>query len=389
MSDILEKFFSNLVLAAFVPAATFMVSAYFLFSGMIPPAITQIAKNLFEKPSIAIIFCSAILGFILIYTNDLIYKLYRGEYASILIPFEKRRAKKIWDEIEKLEIKMRSFVEKDKDEYQDLLPKHRKLVIKYALEFPPYDENDFSGTRFGNILRAMEYYPARRYGMTTPDLWQRFELILPTENSAKIDEAHNQVTFLINFSLLCYLLAIIGLMATVTRIWELSPSISQLIHPNGIFSDPLARGYVITILVSSVLGYLIYRLALPVAKFYANVHKSVFDLFRFKLLDTLRISQPQNHTIETFTWKVVCEFIDVGTSKYLTQHDEAPIVYPPPPNEAYGKGIYEEIAAHYEHELPAQNILHGITHDHHLPKNGPGLRPKSFFHLVKSLFNHH
>jgi hypothetical protein len=152
------------------------------------------------------------------------------------------------------------------------------LIRAYAeerlyLRYPNADR--IEPTSLGNILRACEDRVTRRHGLATTAVWPRLYTLLPPELRERIDGQSDQIDLAARFCLAF-------LASAILTFW-------------------LLLGYGLWILVPLVLltlGWLSYRAAIAAAVYYGTMLETAFDLYRFQLLEALRVPLPQSRSAE-------------------------------------------------------------------------------------------
>ena len=162
------------------------------------------------------------------------------------------------------------------------------------LEFRfPIDEKFLLPTRFGNLMRSCLIYPQYRYNINGDVVWPRLVNVLPKEFVGEKDDAEAQLIFLLNSSLLSY---VIGLIAIII----------------GIAFKPVNHQYLIIGTLFLFFGYFIYRLTLSAGETFILYVRAAFDLYRFELLKQLRIDLPKSRKEEQDIWGKISELLAVG-----------------------------------------------------------------------------
>ncbi len=347
MQSFLERLAANLVIAAFVPALIFASIIILFFLPIMPQPFLVNLDKLADKP-IILLSITLVVGTFLLYTREIIYAIYRGRfmpskfsYFEIRIARQKRaEIERRKEEIEKLEIKVKHLEQELKkypkmkdvnakeaiktaleNSYSQLAKqeqKRRSLLATYKIEFPPTDEL-FLPTRFGNILAAAEAYPFLRYRIDASSIWPRLSQIIPDRDFQKIEDANNQLFFLVNCSLLslatAFICSLVGFYHLL--LWRqtihiyLAVSFLLPIQTSQIYLEA-GIAYLIGCSFSLVSFYLFYRASLPSAKYYGSKYCVAFDLFRFQLLETFHHNCPEDSDDEKFTWGKFSEFIGFG-----------------------------------------------------------------------------
>jgi hypothetical protein len=188
-------------------------------------------------------------------------------------------------------------------------------------------------TRFGNILLTSELYPEEKYAMNSLALWTRLTLVMSPKFRDMMEEKNNQMIFLLNSSLLSYL---IGVSALVVGIFGLPCQIFNGAKICGTVSETQPfyfRGflkiapseYILIGICFAFLGYIIYCLSLPAAEGFGLLVRSGFDLYRFDLLHQLNYRMPENSDDEKTMWRRISEYI-IADNK-LQLREPPPFLY--------------------------------------------------------------
>ena len=212
-SSIIKEIGRSYIVSSLLPAGFFITLGIFIYRSLIPKIlITAVPFDHFSI-SLVILYCTLIMwvGFALYSIVNWTVRIYEGYYLpegikKILVTlFHKgvhnRKSKNIriiqWaNKVQPLN--WDSYTEK----YYD------QAVADYAdLELTsPIEHKDLLPTKLGNVLRASEQYPLR-YGLTAGiQIWTRLVVILPPNISKELEEKNNNMIFLLNSSLLCYLI---------------------------------------------------------------------------------------------------------------------------------------------------------------------------------------
>jgi hypothetical protein len=144
---------------------------------------------------------------------------------------------------------------------------------KLYLRYPNADR--IEPTSLGNILRACEDRVTRRYGLATTAVWPRLYTLLPPELRERIDGQSEQIDLAARFCLAFLASAILS------------------------FGFLLGYGlWLLVPLVLLILGWLSYRAAIAAAVYYGTMLETAFDLYRFQLLEALRVPLPDSRSAE-------------------------------------------------------------------------------------------
>jgi hypothetical protein len=168
-----------------------------------------------------------------------------------------------------------------------------RLEERRLLGFPPPGyESHLMPTRLGNIYKSAELYPHARYEIDSVIVWPRLREVLPDKFVERLQEVKTAVDFLLLFSLLSFVFALL--------------SVPYL----------LARGAQVSLVLACAggfpLAWVAYRSALSPALAYAELLKVAFDLYRKALLKALGLRVPDTLTREKALWREVSDFIFRG-----------------------------------------------------------------------------
>ncbi|MGN2638621.1 hypothetical protein ACTD5D_21090 [Nocardia takedensis] len=227
----------------------------------------------------------------------------------------------------------------------------RSLFLLY-----PQPPSTVAPTRMGNIVRAAEEHPNTRYGMDGVVLWTRLRQVLPTDFAETLGDARTAVNLLLTVA---GLLSLLGVPLTWWLMWKL-PRIdgaaewltvaaaaacvgAYWTHRLwGLLAPATGALVVLHIYAGSEVGWLrgevglVWTLALLLTSygFYRNAAhamiayterlRTAYDLYRWKLLEELRIPLPADLTTERHTWIAVSQLLYRGgvadTGRIIYQH---------------------------------------------------------------------
>lgn len=340
MKDFFERIGGNFFIAAFVPTLGFVILGAVLFHPIIPPGLSdQINATFLGQPGLALLALTVVLGYTLASLNIFIYKVYEGYFLLERLPIVRRRIRRKVQQYQ-WELDRRA---KQIEQLQTHNPANEDLELlrdefyfrqaEYHQRFPPTLQSVLP-TRFGNILRAAEYYSADRYGIDAVLLWPRLIHVIPPNYINQIDESNNGLAFLVNCSMLSLLMAGLCGLAAVYQ-WFLArwagPTQPIMSQPGPLYFIPITeaafvyhqRVGIYLVLGALMLGtaFIFYNATLPVARRYGNIIRSSFDLFRFKLLDQLNLPRPPDLRMEQDLWKKITEYYAVGGSDLFFNYE--------------------------------------------------------------------
>jgi len=270
------------------------------------------------------------LGFTLTSLNNFFLKVFEGYILLEHFPFFKKselrqekilrnkllRVQKIIDRLEK-QHKRRTELAKKYTAIQ------HDLQTQYERRFPGR-RSEIMPTPFGNILKAAEHYPGLRYKIDSVPMWPRIIHVIPQSYNNRIEETHNQLSFLVNCSVLA---GVLGLQGFIAAIYQ---TLSALLSARGIseilyfipinvslYSTYTQRVwlYLAFAFIALIFMYIFYRAALLSVTEFGDMIRSVYDLFRFDLLKQLHFAYPNNTKEEVDLWESICHFMNIGHSQ--------------------------------------------------------------------------
>ncbi len=196
----------------------------------------------------------------------------------------------------------------------------RDELIKHGYEVP-VKEGKILPTRLGNVLRASENYPNRRYGLDGVDMWPRLVAILPDDFVAALEEQNNRFMFLINSSLVIWFLVLccllVLLVTTMILFYNLICTGGEGImggictYSSTMIIPDLVRSILLRLIIGSMLAlvaYALYSFGVEAASDFSCFIRSGYDLYRFDLLKQLKFDMPDTLEIEQGVWKQISDF---------------------------------------------------------------------------------
>lgn len=142
----------------------------------------------------------------------------------------------------------------------------------------PSDPGLILPTRLGNIIRNFENYSVEQYQMDPIILWPRLTGVIEPGYQALIDEAKTQFDFLLNCSLLCFVLAVLV-------------GLTGLIFPTPAASFGQLAAWLLLIALFLLLAYWFYRQTFSAAIDWGDRVRSAFDLYKDALKKKLGYEQ--------------------------------------------------------------------------------------------------
>lgn len=156
----------------------------------------------------------------------------------------------------------------------------------------PSETEDLLPTRLGNILKAAELYPWEHYRMDAAILWSRLWMVLSKEVTEALREARLTVDLLLTTSLLglVFFLVWVPILIALRAVWPL----------------------VVLAMPGLVVAWVSYQATLPAARFYGELIKAAFDIYRWKLLETMHLEPPNDPQEEAILWSKINGFLYRG-----------------------------------------------------------------------------
>jgi hypothetical protein len=177
-------------------------------------------------------------------------------------------------------------------------------VAEYDTRYPPLQAG-IMPTEFGNILKASEAYSGTRYGIDAVQFWPRLLQVIPPSYKQSIDDARNELSFLVNMSALSVFFYLLCLAAIFVNFATAQDPNLSLIIGNSI-------RYIIAGLLAMFTNIFFYKAALFSVGDFGSMIRSAYDLFRLELLRQFRIRHPKNSIEEFKVWRNLGELFVLG-----------------------------------------------------------------------------
>jgi hypothetical protein len=330
-TNYLEKLGSNFLVSAMVPSLAFVLTSILVFDPILKIAAAfQNPLGAYQLIGIGLIvfIFTVIIGFTLTALNTYFLKMFEGYVTPLPIRFLYKRGQRIHrlkaynliadqdklkneilhlQEQEGLSPKLEGRLETLKDEYY-------MSVANYSLQYP-LDPKDVLPSRFGNTLKAAENYSGDRYGIDGVHFWPRMVHVIPTDYKLSIDNTRNELSFLVNMSILSVSFSSLCVLATFYFMWTANP----------VGGDPAVVveffSRVTKYLIAAAFGFLsfgfFYNASIFSVGSFGLMIRSSFDLFRMDLLRKLELKRPKDSIEEFDAWQSLNELIVLG-SRSLT-----------------------------------------------------------------------
>jgi hypothetical protein len=330
-TNYLEKLGSNFIVSAMVPSLALVVVSILVFDPILNIGTTmRDPQGVYELVGFGpIIFIATVMiGFTLTSLNTYILKMFEGYVIPFPIRFLYNIRKKAHlqkahnmmahrDSLENEVLRLEKYLERTpelKEEMEQLREEHYKAASDYDLIYPQ-DPADILPTRFGNTLKAAENYTGERYGFDGVHFWPRLVQVIPAEYKSSIDAVRNELSFLVNMSVLSAVFSLLCVFAVFYCMWitTVVPSDST------VFLRFLNKAlpYFIALVAGLISSVFFYNASLFSVGSFGLMIRSSFDLFRMDLLKKLGLNRPKNSIEEYNTWQSLNELIVLG-SRSLT-----------------------------------------------------------------------
>lgn len=149
-------------------------------------------------------------------------------------------------------------------------------------------------TLVGNIMLGYEEYPRRRYGMDAAFYWYRLWPTVPENFAKQADEASAQADCLMYISFSGFSLGILYLIIAALEAILVCLGLINNVTLSGVFQEIpywlslLALGF-----GGFLIGYVTYRLSLPIHRTNGEFFKATFDLYRKNILEISNVTQEE------------------------------------------------------------------------------------------------
>ncbi len=267
----------------------------------------QIANGIYSFLGVSLLVTipTIIIGFTLTALNTFILKLFEGYVFFHRFPFMRRshtrRANKLIKQREALKKDIELLEQKKNKSIDEELSlnafktEYYAIVATYDQLYPPPNAG-IMPTKFGNILKASEAYSGTRYGMDAVQFWPRLLHVIPPSYRQTIDDARNELSFLVNMSALSvvfYSLCILAILANAPL--PGSPDWGRVLENS--FRYILAGG------LALFSNWFFNRAAIFSVGDFGMMIRGAYDLFRLDLLEQFRLKQPTDSVEEFQIWK--------------------------------------------------------------------------------------
>ena len=318
----LEKLGANFLVAAMVPSLAFVIAIILVFDPILNiPALFEDQSGVYQLIGLSLLLAipTIIIGFTLTALNTYILKLFEGYVFWRRFPFmraaHQRKANRLIlrQEALKRRIEIVESYGAQTNRTKRVLLRLRKqyylVSADYDHSYPP-SQDEILPTRFGNILKASESYPNTRYGIDGVEFWPRLIHVIPPEYQQSIDGTRNELSFLVNMSILAivfFLLCILAIFYTFA-----GPALRTSTIPPEFVGFGNTIRYSLAGLLALTINIGFNRASVYSVGAFGMMVRSAYDLFRLDLLEKFRLQVPENSVDEFHKWKNLNELIVLG-----------------------------------------------------------------------------
>ena len=238
-----------------------------------------------------------VAALLLMLLNYLFYRMAEGYTAPLAwIGTERAAAKR-----DRLSKRRSELIEREKDPKRSAF--ERKLISSQIDDIDlilmhHYPPKQFSTlpTKFGNVIRAFEFYSYVVYGADPIPIWTRLMGVMPKHFASAIADVKAEVDFFLNISVLAVLLTFVAIERLVLSLLQVD-CLSNCSEPRWMFGL-YACGL-------SVLAWLSYKGAVWRAIAWGTLVKSAFDLYLPSLARQLGYELPKTTGERRSFWEAV------------------------------------------------------------------------------------
>lgn len=300
----------NFVIGFFLPALLGVIAIAWLFPdvSLLAPFRNLSASDKKIDDLVYQALCVWVLAVILMTANFGAYRLLEGylpptSWCFPLLWWQRRRFLALKARDEALTEEWKRAI-KTKTELS--AAKQRKIAhlrLKLMSAFPPSLE-DVLPTRFGNTIRAFEFYPLQAYGADGIPVWLRLASVIPKEFAALIDDARAQVDFFVNTACLASIIAGVELISSVHN--KTPDAIRN--WPRAALNDPMTYlwpfwEHHLTLAVASLaVAFLAYHRSIARARAWGDLVKSAFDCYLPALVKQMGYAMPSREADRRDFW---------------------------------------------------------------------------------------
>jgi hypothetical protein len=317
LTNYLDKFGSHFLVASMIPSLGLVIACLVVFDPILEVSSAfQIDNGIYALLGISllVIVPTVIVGYTLTALNTFILKIFEGYVFPPSFHFMRRgyarKANKLIEQREILRNEIELLARKKKPSREEQLTlnalktTYYSLVTTYDQSYPPPNA-EIMPTKFGNILKASEAYAGTRYGIDSVQFWPRLWHVIPSSYQQTIENARNELSFLVNMSALSVLFYLLCVAAIISS----APPVG-FSDWNGFLSNSLR--YIFAAVIAFISSQFFNRAALFSVGDFGMMIRSAYDLFRLDLLEQFRVKQPKDSDEEFQVWQNLAELIVLG-----------------------------------------------------------------------------
>lgn len=282
ISSLSGQFSKAVLLSMLLPATVFVLLALALVWPAIPESVplVQWAGSLEAEWKLATITLAIVLVTALLSNlNGLIIRFYEGYpwcdswLGGWKAKRHRRRLESQQTEWRGLWTLLRQPEVKGHPGYRDAVEHWNRVGRELNSQYPDLPSAVLP-TRLGNVIRSFESYPYRQYRIRAITVWPRLTAVVDKDYAAQIEGIKSTLDFTLNGSLLSGVLA-----ALVLGV--------RLFYPVGLAEARVWIPVALELLVLMLASYGLYLAALSRANAWGSSVKGAFDIYRWKLLESL------------------------------------------------------------------------------------------------------
>lgn len=168
-------------------------------------------------------------------------------------------------------------------------PERTRAAVRLNACFPARRES-LLPTEFGNVLRAFETHPRRRYGLDGIAAWPRVAMLLSDTERAEVDEASTDLQFFVNLFVVTVLVG--ALLAA-----------DAAVHASSVGGGGVGVLLILTGTVAA--AALCWRASIGAGRRWGSTVRAAFDLHRLELYARLGVRTPSTIAEDAVIGKAV------------------------------------------------------------------------------------
>lgn len=322
VSAISGQFSKSLILGTFLPSLLFVVLGVFLVVPLFPSDLQMLQElaGATTQAVLAVSFVTVVLTGLLYNLNATVIRFYEGytwrrsligrlftsHYRKLLLAALSLRPR-----LQDVQDGMpappdggdASAKREARKKLNEELGEARTRVGRLVLNEFPDSPGSVLPTRLGNVIRSFEVYPRRQYRMSAITLWPRLVAKVEKEYGEQVDNAKTSFDFMINCSLLSFLMALLILFV---GLW----------YPVVFAAPRLWVTWLFKVALFLALSYAFYLSSIGRAVEWGELVKGAFDLYRRALLAQLGYEgAPSSIEGERRLWDLISQQLIYGDAR--------------------------------------------------------------------------